>query len=262
MTKARWLTAILALGLVVVGGPAVADWWFPSTPEERGGITYWEPRYTEFLEYGEPEPSDRHKYADVTGLTPPHCEQLIVLLRTPIAFAWAAEGHYHGDLLACLTFFWMGEARIANNSYFNTDGLISDIMERLDLRSFSSSFYAGIPDGETAFHIADWTKVVEPSDDFVVEQTADAFNLLSKHEGRDAWVRELHLLAMADLTADGNADVLAVFMDVNLGWGTYNIVHPLVLTSDTLEGPIRGVDVVEWFVAKRQHFIKKYGARP
>ena len=161
---------------------------------------------------------------------------MVVLLRTPEAFGRAAEGPYEGDLLPCLIYFWIGEARMANRSHFNTDDLIPDILERLDLRAFPSSLIPALPDGETPFRIADLTKDSDATDGFLVEQTADAFNMLTKHEGKDIWVRELYLLAMADFTADGNADVLAIFVDVNLGGGTFSIIHPVVLTSDALEG--------------------------
>ena len=89
MTKARWLTTMLVLGLAVVGRPALADWWTElSVPQEHDGMVYWEPRFTGMLELSETAVFD----ADLTGLVPPRCWLMVVLLRTPVAFSRAAEG--------------------------------------------------------------------------------------------------------------------------------------------------------------------------
>jgi len=261
MNRRRRLTAILAMGLALFGAVSFGAQAEPSVQQERDGITYWEPRYGEILRSAEAwvaDPAHGLIASDIAELTPPNCRQLIWLLHRPYAFGLAAEYDNHQIFNACMVFVLLQEAGPTERFAFDRTALISDIERRLDLRSFWSWYTMGLPDDDKPFSIGEAIRTGDYTAELSVQRTADSLTLRTSRDGREVQVTKIQMVALADLTGDGKGDVLALWRDKS---STGRVLYPIILTSDTMDGLIRGTFLRDWFADNRQHFIKKYGVR-
>ena len=83
--------------------------------------------------------------------------------------------------------------------------------------------------------------------------------MLSRWEGRDRWYRELALLAAADWTGDGNADLLAIYTDQGLYDARYLYVGPMILTADSKTGVISAISANDWIADHREELFEALG---
>lgn len=256
------ISLMFTLGMTAGGRHADADWWeLDAIATQVGGIIVWNPRQNGYLQWNEGRPDGFDPTSDRLdeGIAS-RCSKLLDLLKDEKALqAFAEGGAYEQDGFdLCMVMAILHQAHPAPIDTFDRDNLISDIENRLNLKSFRSSFgpsMSGLP-GPVFFG---YYQKNDKQNGTVVTKGDAEYKTLSRTEGRDSWNREINLLAAADWTSDGHADLLVLYTDQALYFGNYFIVTPLILTTNSKSDLITAIAAADWIVDHREQLLEALG---
>ena len=264
-TITRLLILFIAiLGMAAPSRHAVASWWErEANPETILGITSWQPLLSGYLEFNDGKPDGFNGKIDriQQGISQ-RCQKLLDLLTDEKAIRAFADGgdETQNGFHTCVTMMVLNQAKPAPLNTFDTGDLISDIENRLDLKSFRSSYamaMSGVP-GPIFFRDLVTVPKKDDFEDIIIKDHAK-LQILSRWEDRDSWIRETTLLAAADWTGDGQADLLVLYYDQALNMGTYSSLSPMILTTDSRSGVITAVEAAYWILDHRVQLLEALG---
>lgn len=266
----KTLTRILVLlvsilGMAAPSRHAVADseWWYmDAILTDVSGITLWQPRLRGYLKWNEDEPDgfDGDIGRIKQGIAK-RCQKVLDLLtdeKALRAFAAGADDRQRG-LYSCIVMIVLTQAKPAPMNTFDTSDLPSDIENRLNLKTFRSTYGNGFDGGPEPFFFRDAKKDYGDKGEDIITKDHANLNVLSRWEGRNMWMREVNLLAAADWTGDGHADLLVLYYDRSLNGGTYSILFPLILTTGSRSDLISAIEPDYWAVDHREQLLEALG---
>ncbi len=263
-TVARALfVLILALGMTALSRHAAGRWWEAvanrTTVSRDYCMATLAKGYLESNE-GQPDGFDGEIGRLEQGIAK-RCQKLLDLLtdgKALRAFADGADDTQNG-LYSCIVMMVLTQAKPAPLDTFDTSDLPSDIEARFNLKTFRSSLGAGFHDGPEPLFVRDLTKDYGDKDANIISKDHARLSILSRSEGMDIWLREINLLAAADWTGDGHADLLILYFDRSLSGGTYSILFPLILTTGSRSDLISAIEPDYWIVDHREQLLRALG---
>lgn len=200
--------------------------------------------------------------AELKGLTPPDCSDLLPLLDDLDRFQEAQEdfgrfrprSRFHPCALAAFREL----ARPFASDPFSPVRPMADIWAGLDLRTapmVPARAYSEAPD---PVYLADHVARVPGENDRVWMLDPERFELtyiltdrdFEEDDGRPVWYRAAHYYGRADWTGDGVADLLVMWTE-QARQGTYAIEEPVLITSPAPGAPLEAVRYDTWMVRQR-----------
>lgn len=253
------LPLVFALGMTADSRHADADWWeLDAIPTQVGGIIVWNPRTNRYLQWNEGRPDGFDPTRDRLdeGIAS-RCSKLVDILKDEKALhAFAEGGAYEQEGFGpCMVMAILHQAQPTPIDTFDENNLISDIESRLNLKSFRSSFgpsMSGLPGPVFfSFYLNN-----DGKNGTGVTKGEAKYKMLSRTEGRDSWNREINLLAAADWTGDGHADLLVLYIDQALHFGNYFVVTPLILTTNSRSDLITAISAAKWVANHKKQLLE------
>ena len=251
------LCALMVIELAAPVGPGYRH--VSSKPVGEPGKLFWQPRVDQTVS-AKHSPS-RWTEEEVAAHALPHCPRLRQALEADrgtenYALETVLSAYDHPLSLPCLlkVFTLLAEPAISNS--FDMADLVGDIERRLDLTTFPSSMGPRLDrDAGPVFLPFLLDPTGTPGRWTERSAEADGLSYLSFFEARESWYIAVWLYGVADWTGDGRADVLVLWKDEAIRFGSYHTEHPMVLVANDCDGIIEGVDIAVWLRANKDRVL-------